>query len=117
MLETNPNLTYRDVQSILVNTARKNDPTEADWTENGAGYHINHNYGFGAIDATAAVNAALSWENLSEEVMTQSGLIPVSAQIPDGGAVGMVSSTTLNDSVTDIEWVEVTVDIDHPMAG
>ena len=117
ILEANPNLTYRDVQSILVNTARMTDPGNPDWTTNGAGYNVNHNYGFGAIDAAAAVNAALTWENLSEEIMTQSGLVPVASQIPDAGAVGMVSSTTLNDSVTDIEWVEVTVDIEHMSPG
>ncbi|MBN2294067.1 MAG: VCBS repeat-containing protein [Pirellulales bacterium] len=117
MLEANPYLTYRDVQSILVNTARMNDPAEPDWTTNGAGYHINHNYGFGAIDATAAVNAALTWQTLSEEVSTESGVIPVGVVVPDNANSFLVSEATLNDAVTDIEWVEVTVDIDHPYSG
>ncbi len=117
ILEANPNLTYRDVQSILVNTAKITDPANADWTTNAAGHDINHNYGFGAVDAGAAVNAALTWQNLSEEVSTESGLIPVGVEIPDMGTVGMVSSATLDDSVTDIEWIEVTVDIEHEFSG
>ncbi|WP_199317941.1 S8 family serine peptidase, partial [Planktothrix sp. FACHB-1355] len=31
MLEANPNLSWRDVQHILVNTAKKNDPNNEDW--------------------------------------------------------------------------------------
>ncbi len=34
MLEANPNLTYRDVQHILVASARQNDPTGAAWITN-----------------------------------------------------------------------------------
>jgi kexin len=60
ILQANPNLTYRDVRYILATTARKNDPTDSDWTQNGAGHWINHNYGFGAIDVGAAITAATS---------------------------------------------------------
>ena len=55
MLEANPNLTARDVQDILVRTARQNDPFDFDWIENAAGLNINHKYGFGAVDAFGAV--------------------------------------------------------------
>ena len=34
MLEANPNLSYRDVQHILVASARHNDPTDAGWITN-----------------------------------------------------------------------------------
>ncbi len=34
MLEANPNLTYRDVQEILVRSARQNDPTDKSWQSN-----------------------------------------------------------------------------------
>ncbi|NER35226.1 MAG: hypothetical protein F6J93_14650, partial [Oscillatoria sp. SIO1A7] len=69
MLEANPNLTWRDVQHILVETSRKNDDREdAGWTKNGAGYWVNHNYGFGAVDAGAAVRKARNWQSVGEEV-------------------------------------------------
>ncbi|MBC7240323.1 MAG: S8 family serine peptidase, partial [Chloroflexi bacterium] len=62
MLQANPNLSYRDIEYILAQTARQVDPTDPDWTVNAAGYHINHKYGFGAIDAAAAVQAAKNWK-------------------------------------------------------
>ena len=38
MLQANPNLSYRDVQMILAETATKNDPTDPGWTTNKASY-------------------------------------------------------------------------------
>ena len=79
MLEANPNLTWRDVGYILAKTARKVDPdiakdaravsftalgsTEAltldlPWQTNSAGFNFQNRYGFGLIDATAAVALA-----------------------------------------------------------
>lgn len=67
MLEANPDLGWRDVQHILARTAVKTDPTSDSWSENGAGFHISHDYGFGLVDAGAAVNLALEWVNVGEE--------------------------------------------------
>ena len=54
MLQANPNLTWRDVKHILVDTAVKNDPSDPGWTQNGAGRWVNDRYGFGAVDAHQA---------------------------------------------------------------
>jgi len=59
MLEANPDLDWREVQNALIKTAIKNDPFDPDWIENGASLHVNHKYGFGLVDAKAAVDAAL----------------------------------------------------------
>jgi kexin len=84
MLEKNPNLTWRDVRYILATTARKNDPSNSDWTTNGAGWHVNHNYGFGAIDAFAAVNKAAGFTTLSafKEINASSALNGATAVVP-----------------------------------
>ncbi|HQU44838.1 MAG TPA: S8 family serine peptidase, partial [Pirellulales bacterium] len=37
MLQANPNLSWRDVQEILAESATKNDPTDLGWTGNGFG--------------------------------------------------------------------------------
>ncbi|WP_416391027.1 S8 family serine peptidase [Alloalcanivorax xenomutans] len=71
MLEANPNLTYRDVQTILALTARKNlgagAASETTWFSNGdlswngEGMHFSHDFGFGMVDAAAAVRMAETW--------------------------------------------------------
>lgn len=77
MLEANPDLGWRDVQTILAATARHTGsaigeaPTGTElyaWSVNGArtwnggGMHFSNDYGFGLIDALAAVRLAQSWK-------------------------------------------------------
>ncbi|MFB2970208.1 S8 family serine peptidase [Aerosakkonema sp. BLCC-F183] len=113
MLEANPNLSWRDVQHILVRTAKQNDPTDLDWTTNGAGYHINHKYGFGAIDADAAVRLAKNWVSAGDEVMVSSDLQNVLENIPDGDEqTGVTSTVSINDDIS-IEKLEVLFDANH----
>jgi subtilisin-like proprotein convertase family protein len=116
MLEANPNLSWRDVQHILVETAEKNDPNDLDWLQNGAGYHVNHKYGFGAIDATAAVNTSLNWESVSEEVSLTSESIEVNTPIPDNDTTGISSSFSLEEDLN-LEWIEVVFDAEHTWRG
>ncbi|MEC4805575.1 MAG: S8 family serine peptidase [Jaaginema sp. PMC 1080.18] len=115
MLEANPNLTWRDVQHILVQSARKNDPSDPEWTTNGAGHDINYKYGFGVVDAEKAVNLAKTWEQIGTEVMRTSGEKEVNQAIPDDGTV-MEQSFTFTDDIT-VEAVEVMFDADHQLRG
>ena len=69
MLQVNPNLGWRDVQAILAETASPTDPTDDSWTtnNNGNGLHVSYKYGFGLVDAAAAVEASRSWTNFGPE--------------------------------------------------
>lgn len=122
MLQANPNLTWRDVQQILVETAVKNDPSHPGWQTNGAGRLVSHEYGHGLVDATAAVNAAATWVNLDPEVHGTTGVIKDSlpAPIPDldptVGAVPIFRTIDVKHSI-DIESVLVTLDIEHSYRG
>ncbi len=115
ILEANPALTWRDVQYVLLESAEKNDPTNADWTTNAVGYNINHYYGFGRVDAGAAVALAQTWVNVGAEVSATSAIQTANLSIPDGGS--WVSSTI---SVTDslqVEHAEVVLNISHLKRG
>jgi subtilisin-like proprotein convertase family protein len=116
MLQANPNLTSRDVQHILVNTARKNDALDADWATNGAGLHVNHKYGFGAIDAAAAVAAAETWQNVGPEISRTTGTVTVNAAIPDNNSIGVTRSISVADDIR-IEWVELAFNATHTYRG
>lgn len=111
MLEANPNLTFRDVRKILALSARKNDPSDPGWATNGAGLHINHNYGYGVVDATTAVNLATSWMNLRPEVSYTSGVIQENQNLQRGGTI--IGRLNVAEAIN-IESVEITVNIDNP---
>jgi hypothetical protein len=51
VLGANTKLGWKDVQYILMSTASKVDPSDWDWTVNGAGRYVNHKYGYGLINA------------------------------------------------------------------
>ncbi|MBZ0290253.1 MAG: S8 family serine peptidase [Anaerolineae bacterium] len=124
MLQANPDLTWRDVQYILLQTAEQNDPTDADWDTNGAGYHINHKYGFGRVDAGAAITAATTWQHVGPEGSETSAVKVVGAALPDydppsGGGIGMtlVPSTININTTQPVEHVEVILNVNHPYRG
>ena len=55
MLEARPDLTWRDVQGVLIESAVPIDTTDDDWVATPAGLMVNHKYGYGMIDAALAV--------------------------------------------------------------
>jgi subtilisin-like proprotein convertase family protein/endonuclease/exonuclease/phosphatase family metal-dependent hydrolase len=116
MLEANPNLGWRDVQHVLATSARKNNPTDPDWTQNGAGKWVNHKYGFGVVDAAAAVNLAKTWTNVAAETTATSGVITVGRTIPDNAAAGISSTFTMSADIA-VETVEITFSATHTSRG
>jgi len=105
MLEANPDLTWRDIQHVLIEAADQNDPTDSDWTANGAGYLINHKYGFGRINAAKAVNASISWTSADTEVSVQGSSSP-NLLIPDNDSMGVTDTINIPDDIN-VESVEV----------
>ena len=61
-LQVREELTWRDVQWLVIELAEKVDPGIRDWKMNGAGYHVHHMYGFGLLDASLLVEKARNWE-------------------------------------------------------
>ena len=112
MLEANANLTWRDVQHIIVNSARMNDPTDASWSVNGAGHDVSHKYGFGAMDAGAAVALAENWTGVDAAENITSGLRSPGLAIPDNNGVAVTDTYTVTEKLS-VEHVEVFVNISH----
>ena len=116
MLEANPTLTYRDVQHVLVHSARTNDASDSDWVTNGAGHDVNHKYGHGAIDAGLAVHIARNWTNVNPEFNWSSGELDVSQSIPDNTRNGLSETVTVDAGLL-VESVEIRFDADHTYRG
>ena len=54
-LEANRNLTWRDVQHLIVETAKPKYLNALDWKTNGVGKRVSHAFGFGMMDAAQFV--------------------------------------------------------------
>ncbi|XP_021348495.1 furin-like protease kpc-1 isoform X3 [Mizuhopecten yessoensis] len=60
-LQANPSLTWRDLQHIVVMTAKRGNLRADDWTYNGVNRSVSHSFGFGLMDAGAMVRLAKNW--------------------------------------------------------
>ena len=113
MIAATPTLGWRDVHEILAGTATVVDEEEPDWEQNGGGFHFNHRYGAGMVNATAAVVRAASWQNLGPEV-TQTVTVPGTAPIPDNNGVPVTRSFDFSGQANlRVERVEVLLRIVH----
>ncbi len=110
MLAVNPRLSWRDVQEILIRTARPN--TLPGWVTNGAALKFHLGYGAGLVDADAAVRAARTWRRLGKQTMVTVAKASMT-NIPDANPAGLVETLTLKARGR-VEHVEVTVDLAHP---
>jgi hypothetical protein len=124
MLQANPTLTWRDVKHILAITARKVSPLQASianttyfspssiileqgWFTNAANFSFHNYFGFGLIDATAAVNAAKSYvagtlgvlKTVSVNASLGSTVLPV--------AISGTTKTFLVSGLSKVEQAEV----------
>lgn len=116
MLEARPTLGWRDVQEILVRTARRNDTDDSGWIVNAAGFHFNDQYGAGLVDAAAAVNLAKTWTNLGPmRTLARSLGDSTPPTIPDGGE--LVRVFDFAGASLRVEHVQVKVFMDHAVRG
>ncbi len=117
VLEARPTLRWWEVPLVLAETARKNDPNDSEWTLNAGGHWVNPHYGFGVVDAAAAVDLARTWTprpGLASTSSTASVDAAVLAGDPDGASSTItVASDT---SLTKVYRATVTLFIDHPAA-
>jgi kexin len=116
MLQANPALSWRDVQHVLVDAARKCDPGSPSWKTNGAGRAVSYDYGFGAVRAMDAVSLATVWHPLGPERATSPAVRTVNTPIPDGVPSGLTRSIVVNDDVV-IDAVELTLNVTSTFVG
>ncbi len=119
--KANAALTWRDVKLILAASARKNDPADLGWSTGAfkygsasERYHFNRSYGFGVVDAKAAVDLAVGWSAppalRTVEAASDGNLdlaIPRSATYAESGI-------SVGPGVDFVEYVEVEAVIRHP---
>ena len=126
MRNANPDLTWRGLKLILAASARKNDAGNSGWRDgarkygpesNTDRYHFSHEYGFGVVDAGAAVDLAKGWSGLPplQSSTVESGWL--NTRIPDARPNGETSTDltplTVDTGIEFTEFVEVRAAFQH----
>lgn len=136
LLETEPELTWRDVRHVLAKTARQIDPgiehvqylvggkayvAQLPWVSNAAGYRFHNWYGFGAVavDDALALVASHTPDGLGAFVETDPFNHVDAASIPDNDGTGVSQILTVEGLAddADIEAVTLHVNITHPQTN
>lgn len=117
VLTSCPNLTWRDVRWLLSYKSKMIDIEDENWIKNSAKRSHNINYGYGLIDADSMIQECRSkyYTLLPQEVSAQISQNNIDFYIPDNN----ISQNLFLDFPREftIEWLELTVDSNHPYAG
>jgi subtilisin family serine protease len=127
MLEANPNLSWRDVKYILATTAKKVDSgfigisapifnatnvvLEQGWTQNAAGHWFSNRYGFGGVDAGAAVTAAKAYTSYLPPLKTSATYSVLAGGTGYVLAAGVPFQFTVQESFKTVESVFLGINI------
>ena len=141
MLEANPDLSWRDVKHILASSARQVDSSASalelenvvcsddscssvafsdslsfvardTWVTNAAGYSYHTWYGFGAINAGAAVAMAQTYSSTLGTWQKRSYQQSPSLAIPDSTGASAIVDFSVADALS-VEAVQLDLDISH----
>lgn len=132
-LEARPDLTWRDIQYLCVQTTRQVNPDDPDWEDTHSGKPYSYKYGFGALDAEAFVKAAQGWQLVKPQsrlvtdpvvlgngTMTETGEYSGGEFIVPGGVTSTLEVTQEMMAASNLETLEhvnIKVWISHARRG
>jgi subtilisin family serine protease len=122
MLQANPKLGWRDIQEILAYSATEVDPAGSNWSYNGAsnwnggGLHASDDYGFGEVNALAAVRLAETWQDTrtsSNEHTYSLTVQPLTIPLSNGQYVPLNFTQFIQGVRFDVEHADVTLNLQN----
>lgn len=122
LLSIRPDLSWRDVQHLMVETAVPVNEDEDGWQKTATGKMFSHDYGFGKIDAYTTVQRAKEWELVKPQAWFHSPWLKVYKPIPQGDK-GLTSSFEVTkdmlkgDNLERVEHVTLTMNANHTRRG
>ncbi|GAB0146160.1 hypothetical protein EsHS_00006570 [Epichloe bromicola] len=124
-LSVRPDLTWRDVQHLLVQAAVPVHPSDGSWQtkKTGAGHAMySHDWGYGRIDAYALVQAARGWELVKPQAWLHAPWQQVHEHIPEGhqglsGSYTVTREALGGANMARLEHVTVTINVQHARRG
>jgi len=120
-LEVNPNLTWRDVQHVLVNSGNVKNLDPSSVKTNGANKKYSPIFGFGIVDGGALVDLAAKWSLVSEQHVCKTPLAKSSLLI-DSREKLIIDITTkackgTRNYVRYLEHMHINVSLAHSSRG
>lgn len=121
-LSVRPELTWRDIQYLVVNSAVPINMNDGDWQDTKIGKKFSHMYGYGKMDTWAFIEEAKTHELVKPQAWFKSPWLSVVHRIPEGDQ-GLASSFDVTKEMLQkanlerLEHVTVTMNVDHVRRG
>ncbi|XP_070568384.1 neuroendocrine convertase 2-like [Ptychodera flava] len=116
VLEANPNLTWRDLQHIVTRGCNIPNPTQEGWYINGAGFHLNHKFGFGLLDVSKMVELALTWEKVGPQLTCEAPRKKFNIEVARGDSTNITMQVDAC-SVVYLEHTQAHISFESPRRG
>ncbi|KAG0159780.1 hypothetical protein PDIDSM_7305 [Penicillium digitatum] len=121
-LSARPELTWRDLQYLMVETAIPVSENDGSWQVLPSGRKFSHDWGFGKVDTYTMVQLAKTWDLVKPQAWFHSPWLRVHQDIPQGDR-GLLSRYTVTAdqlkeaNVAKLEHVTVTMNVNHTRRG
>ncbi|TGO84703.1 hypothetical protein BPOR_0475g00060 [Botrytis porri] len=122
VLQIRPDLSWRDMQYLVMSTALPVDLDTGEWQTTTIGKKFSHTFGYGKIDTWATIEAAKDFKNVKPQAWFYSPWIHVNQAIPQGDDGISVSFEVTKEMLQEanlerLEHVQVTMNIAHTKRG
>lgn len=122
VLQIRPDLTWRDMQYLVMQTALPFDLENGEWQTTSIGKKFSHTFGYGKIDTNATIEVAKTFKNVKPQAYFFSPWIHVNQDIPQGNEGLAVSFEVTQDMLNNanlerLEHVTVTMNVKHGRRG
>ncbi|CAI9721293.1 furin-like protease kpc-1 isoform X1 [Octopus vulgaris] len=120
-LQANSMLTWRDMQHIVVMTAKPENLRAQDWLINGIGRKVSHSFGYGLMDAAEMVSLAKNWTTVPKQQVCEIRYPEKSRVVPPNSRVTAALYSTgcegRNNHVKYLEHVQARVTLTSDRRG
>ncbi|KAL1892666.1 pheromone processing endoprotease [Sporothrix stenoceras] len=121
-LQVRPDLTWRDMQYLVMLSAVPVNTEDEGWQKTSIGRYYSHTFAYGKVDTYGLVEMAKTWKNVKPQARYYSPWVHVHQAIPQGD-VGLTVSIDITEDMLDeanferIEHVTVTMNVEHTRRG
>ena len=121
-LSVRPDLSWRDVQYLVIEAAVPIHLDDGEWQDTKIGKKFSHIFGYGKMDTWKFIDAAKAWKSVKPQAWFHSPWLSVQHDIPQGDQ-GLASSFDVTAAMLEtanlerLEHVTVTMNIKHMRRG
>jgi len=122
VLSVRPELTWRDLQYLSMDTAVPVNEDDGRWAKTAIGKMYSHRYGYGKLDAYAIVQAAKTFQLVKPQTWYQSPVVIANHEIPQGqrglkSEIHITEQQLKDANIARIEHVQVRMNAVHGRRG